>query len=167
MSSKVLVAYATKHGATAEVAQMIGYELEQAGHVADVLPVAGISSVSQYSAVVLGSAVYAGMWRKDAVAFLNTYEDVLAKTPFWIFSSGPTGKGDPVELVKGWRFPESHQETADRIAPRDFAVFHGNIDRGTLNLFERLVLKMVKAPHGDFRDWDAIRAWAKGIAEAL
>jgi hypothetical protein len=29
------------------------------------------------------------------------------------------------------------------------------------------MLKMVKAPVGDFRDWQAIVAWAGEIAEAL
>ena len=117
--------------------------------------------------MVLGSAVYAGMWRKPAVAFLVANENALAERPVWIFSSGPTGEGDPVELVKGWRFPEAHRAVADRIKPREMAVFHGAIDTSKLNLFEKLITKMVKAPAGDYRDWDAITAWASSIAGAL
>ena len=36
-----------------------------------------------------------------------------------------------------------------------------------MNLIERWMVKNVKAPLGDFRDWDAINAWASGIAGAL
>jgi menaquinone-dependent protoporphyrinogen oxidase len=85
----------------------------------------------------------------------------------WLFSSGPTGEGDPVTLTKGWRFPEKLQAIADSIKPRDIAVFGGAIDTKKLNMIERWMIKNVKAPAGDFRDWTAITAWAGGIAEVL
>jgi menaquinone-dependent protoporphyrinogen oxidase len=117
--------------------------------------------------VVLGSAVYAGQWRKEAAAFLETHEQALAKRPVWLFSSGPTGEGDPVQLMKGWRFPEALQPIADRIQPRDIAFFHGVLDTSKLSLPEKLIVKALKAPIGDFRDWEAITTWAEGIAAAL
>ena len=167
MASKVLVAYGSKYGATAEIAEEIGRKLEKTGQTIDVLQAGAVSSVDAYDAVVLGSAVYAGSWRKDAVAFLQTHEAALAKRPVWLFSSGPTGEGDAEVLLKGWRFPQAQQPLADRIAPREIAVFHGNIDAGRLNLFEKLIVRMVKAASGDFRDWDAIRAWAADVGQAL
>lgn len=85
----------------------------------------------------------------------------------WLFSSGPTGQGDPLELMKGWRLPEAQQPIADRIRPRDVALFHRELDMKKLSLPEKLILKAMKAPVGDFRDWEAITAWAAGIAEAL
>jgi len=85
----------------------------------------------------------------------------------WLFSSGPTGEGDPVELAQGWRFPKALQPIADHIGPRDIAVFHGDLERDELNLIEKWMIKMVSAPVGDFRDWDAIASWASSIAEAL
>ena len=105
MDKQVLVAYATKHGATAEIAEKIGQVLRQAGLRTDVLPADpafGRSDLVAYKAVVLGSAVYIGRWRKEAVKFLQANEAALAEKPVWLFSSGPTGEGDPVELVKGW-----------------------------------------------------------------
>ena len=71
----------------------------------------------------------------------------------WLFSSGPTGEGDPVELMKGFRFPEALQPIADHIRPRDIAFFHGALDMKELSLPERLIVKGIKAPLGDFRDW--------------
>ena len=91
----------------------------------------------------------------------------MAKLPVWFFSSGPTGEGDPVQLMQGWRFPEAQQPIADRVQPRDIAFFHGVLDMEKLSLAEKLLIKGIKAPVGDFRDWDAITSWAASIAAAL
>ena len=155
MSVQVLVAYATNSGATAEIAEKIGEALRQAGLRADVLPGDRASDLTPYSAVVLGSAVYAGQWRKEAATFLETNEKKLAERPLWLFSSGPTGAGDPMQVMKGWRFPAARQPIADRIRPRDIALFHGVIDTKKLNLAEKLLVKGIKAPLGDFREWAA------------
>ena len=167
MSNQVLVAYATKYGGTAEIAEEIGQVLRGAGLRADVLPTDRVSELSAYQAVVLGSAVYIGRWRKEATKFLKANEKVLAEQRVWLFSSGPTNEGDPVEVLDGWRFPASLQPVADRIQPRDIAVFHGVLDEKNLNFLEKWMLKNVKAPLGDFRDWDAITAWATDIADQL
>lgn len=167
MKPPVLVAYATKYGATAEIAEKIGGILTEAGLSAEVRPAEQMDDLAGYQAVVLGSAVYAGQWRKEAVAFLEKNREILAKKPVWIFSSGPTGEGDPVELMNGWRFPEAQQPIADQIKPRDIAFFHGAIDLKKLNLPEKLIVKGLKAPTGDYRDWTAISTWAAGIAAEL
>ena len=167
MSTQVLVAYATKYGATAEIAEKIGQVLRQAGLRADVLPAERVSDMTPYKAVVLGSAVYIGKWRKEAVKFLQANEKMLAERQVWLFSSGPTGEGDPVELGRGWCLPKALQPIADRIRSRDIAVFHGNVNMKTLNFIEKWMIKNVKAPLGDFRDWEAITSWATSIADVL
>ena len=167
MNDKVLVAYATKYGATAEIAEKIGEVLRQASLQVDVIDAERAGNVESYDEVVLGSAIYAGSWRKEAVEFLETNEAALAKRPTWLFSSGPTGEGGPVELMKGWRFPEAQQSIADRIKPRDIAFFAGEIDTKKLNLAEKVLVKGIKAPVGDFRDWDAIETWAATIAATV
>ncbi|GAB4537305.1 MAG: flavodoxin domain-containing protein [Anaerolineae bacterium] len=167
MDGRVLVAYASRYGATAEIAEKIGQVLREVGLQADVLPVDRVSDLTAYQAVVLGSAVYIGKWRKEAVKFLQANEAALAEKRVWLFSSGPTGEGDPLELVQGWRFPGKLQPIADRIAPRDIAVFHGALDVNNLNFIEKWMVKNVKAPVGDFRDWGAITSWATGIAAVL
>jgi menaquinone-dependent protoporphyrinogen oxidase len=167
MDVQVLVAYATKHGATAEIAEKIGQVLREADSKAEVLPADRVSDLTPYQAVVLGSAVYAGRWRKEAATFLEANEKALAERPVWLFSSGPTGEGDAVELMKGWRFPETLQPIADRIQPRGIAVFHGVLDKEKLGFAEKLIVKALKAPVGDSRDWEAITAWAGSIAAEL
>jgi len=167
MSDKVLIAYGSKYGSTAEIAEAIGQVLREAGFDADVHSAETVQDLAPYRAVVLGSGVYAGMWRKEAAQFLEAHQAGLAERPVWLFSSGPSGEGDPVELLDGWRFPDAQKPIADRISPRDMAVFHGNIDRDKLNLAEKLIVKAVKGEFGDFRDWDAIRNWASDVAGAL
>lgn len=165
--NKVLVAYASKYGSTTEIAERIGQVLVRAGLDVDVLPAEQTGEIERYQAVVLGSGVYAGHWLKGAVAFLEANETALARRPVWLFSSGPTGEGDPVEILDGWRFPHAQQAIADRIQPQDIAVFHGKIDLSTLHLGDKLIIKAVKAKVGDYRDWEAIEAWAGKIAQQL
>lgn len=167
MSKKVLVTYATKHGATAEIAEKIAELLQEAGLPTDVAPVKQVKELTPYSAVILGSAVYIGRWRKEAVKFLENNEQALAERDVWLFSSGPTDEGDPVELLEGWKLPEKLQPVAERIQPHDIAVFHGVLDLDTLNFIERTMLSKMDVPDGDFRDWEMITAWATAVADTL
>lgn len=168
MNKNILVTYASKYGATKEIAEKIGGVLCRAGLQVDVYPVNGIRDLDQYRAVILGSAIYIGKWHKGAVEFLQDNEKILADRPVWLFSSGPTGEGDPVELVEGLRLPPTLQPLADRIQPRDITVFHGYINPDKINFIEKWAIKsLVKKPFGDFRDWDAITAWATSIGETL
>jgi menaquinone-dependent protoporphyrinogen oxidase len=164
---KILVAYSTKYGATQAIAEKIGELLRQAGLPTDVMPVNRVGDLAPYAAIVLGSAVYIGKWRKEAVQFLKKNEQALSERPVWLFSSGPTGEGDPVELLKGWRIPSELQPVVDQVKPRDIAVFHGDLEAEKMNFLEKWMINNVKAPVGDFRDWDAITAWAASIAEAI
>jgi menaquinone-dependent protoporphyrinogen oxidase len=167
MTMPILVTYATKHGATQEIAQAIADLLRRADLPVDVKQVDTVEDVSRYSAVVLGSAIYVGQWRKEAGSFLEAHSAALSERPVWIFSSGPTGEGDPVELVKGVLFPEKLEPVIKSIQPRDIAVFHGELDPKELGWGEKLLIKGVKAPVGDFRDWDSVASWATSIAGAL
>jgi menaquinone-dependent protoporphyrinogen oxidase len=167
METRILVAYASKHGMTAEISQRIGETIQKSGLQVDVLPVKKVRDLSHYQAVVLGSAVYIAMWRKEITRFLQENESLLSQRPLWIFSSGPMGEGDPVELLQGWRFPEAQRPLIERIRPRGITVFHGAIDIKKMSFFEKWVLKRVKAQTGDFRDWAAIAKWAAGISGEL
>jgi len=168
MASQVLVAYGSRYGATAEIAARIGEALREAGLQAEVRAARDVADLAPYGAVVLGSGIYAGQWHKDAARLLKRNAEALAGRPVWLFSSGPTGPGDPSELLQGWRLPEGLKGVAERVQPRDIALFGGAIDAGKLNFIERLlVIRLIKAPVGDFRDWDAIMAWAGTIAAAL
>lgn len=168
MDGQILVTYASKYGATREIAEKVGDVLRQAGLPVDVRPVKQAGDLAPYRAVILGSAVYVGKWPKEAGEFLQSHQKDLAGRPVWVFSSGPTGEGDPVDLVEGQRVPAELQPLVERIQPRDIAVFHGYINPAKLNLIEKLAInKLVKKPMGDYRDWQAIEDWAGAIARVL
>ncbi len=167
MSDRILVAYGSKHGMTAEIAERIGKIIRDAGFEADVSPAGTAKSPADYRAVILGSGVYAGMWRRPAAKYLKAREAELAKKPVWLFSSGPTGSGDLEKLLSGWNFPGGLRAVAERIKPRGIVVFRGAFDEGQASFFEKWIMKKVKAESGDFRDWPAIEAWARDIATTL
>jgi menaquinone-dependent protoporphyrinogen oxidase len=167
MATRVLVAYGSKYGATAEIAEKIGETLRQAGLDVDVTPVKSAGPVSDYQATVIGSAVYIGQWRKEVGNFLRNNEELLCERPVWLFCSGPPNKGDPVELLKGWRYPQGLAPLIERLKPRDIAVFHGRVDLAKMNFFYKWMVNRTKTPAGDFRDWNAIAGWAAKRAAAL
>lgn len=167
MAKKVLVAYASKYGSTAGIAEKIGEIMAEQGIDVDVSEVNKVAGLRKYDAIVLGSAVYIGKWRKDAVRFVNVFEKELNEKKVWIFSTGPTGKGDPSVLLEGWNMPKNLEPLVKLIAPEDITIFHGSLDIDKLNGVHRFMIKKVKAPIGDFRVWEDIRAWAEKIAHEL
>ncbi len=167
MEKKILVTYDSKHGATAEIAERIDTILSEKGLSTKLVSLEDPVDPEPFDAVILGSAIYIGQWRKKAVKYLKAYRQQLAEKKCWIFSTGPTGTGDPSELLKGWEYPDGLKETIEAISPSSIIVFHGVIDEDKLNTLEKLTIKMVKAPTGDFRDWGAVQEWAEEIAETL
>jgi menaquinone-dependent protoporphyrinogen oxidase len=167
MNKKVLIAYASKYGATAEIAQRIGEELKTSGFEVDTLPANKVKDISDYQTVILGSALYMGQWRKEAVQFLKSHQGELAKKSMYIFTSGPTGEGDPAELLQGKIVPENLKSVLAGIQPKEVTVFGGKSDTEKMNGFDRWIMKKVKAESGDFRNWQAIRTWTAKISASL
>jgi menaquinone-dependent protoporphyrinogen oxidase len=159
---KVLVTAASKHGATTGIAEAITETLNQQGLDATLTPIGDVRSIAEYPAVVIGSGVYAGRWLKPAREFLQHHERELKERKVWLFSSGPVG--DPPKPAE--ESPEFAQmkETAGAI---EHKIFSGKVDPATLSLPERAIVAALHAPTGDFRDFDAIRSWAAGVAGAL
>jgi menaquinone-dependent protoporphyrinogen oxidase len=159
----ILVAYASKHGATVGIAEAIAARLRERGKEAEARSVGELPEIGDPEAVVLGSAVYAGSWMKEAVAWAEDHAPALAGVPVWLFTSGPLG--EEVQDVEDQ--PKQLPALREALDPREHRVFFGALDKGELGFAERMMVKAVKAPDGDFRDWDAIRAWADDIADTL
>jgi hypothetical protein len=88
---RALIAYASKHSSTEEIAERIGAAMRQAGCTAEVRSASEVDDLSGYDAVVLGSAVYAKRWRPDARRFARRHGRALRELPAWLFSSGRSG----------------------------------------------------------------------------
>jgi menaquinone-dependent protoporphyrinogen oxidase len=166
---KILVMYASKHGATQGIAERIGTKLHQLGQDSVVRPIAAVGGgeASAYDAFVIGGAAYYFHWMKEATEFERRHRNLLAQRPVWLFSSGPlgskgsyAGKPDPHTL-----YPREFETLWEAIHPRDTRVFFGALDYRQFEFPERMFAK--RMPQGDFRDWAEIDAWAEEIARTL
>jgi menaquinone-dependent protoporphyrinogen oxidase len=193
--ARVLVAYATKHGSTAELADWIADEVREAGADVDVSPVTAAPPLAGYDAVVLGGPMIMG-WHKDARRYLKQHAGELSGKPTALFitaaSLTETGEeqidGIPVTkdpwLVKeprdraklsykeNYAVPQHYLkdafEAAPRLRPVAAAFFGGSLDLTTMNLFEKLfVMLAIRATPGDARNQKAVRAWAREVTPEL
>jgi len=163
----VLVAYASKHGSTAEIAQAIAETLNRSGLPADCIQAAAVHSLEPYDAVVLGSAVYTRRWRGDARHFLRRLAHELSERPLWVFSSGPVGPPNPDEVDSPWLEPRRTIEAAERLGARDHVVFGGRMPTEPRGPAQRGMVNNCPPEFRDRRDWERIRAWAEAIAAQL
>jgi menaquinone-dependent protoporphyrinogen oxidase len=172
----VLVAYASRHGATRGIAEHIAEALRTAGLDAEARPAAEVKSPAGYDAFVIGSAAYMFHWLKEASGFVRRHRTALAGKPVWLFSSGPLGT-EPLDAQgrdqKVVAIPKEIAELQQTVNARDHQVFFGAYerDRKPIGLGERFMALMPAArdalPVGDFRDWEEIDAWAAAIARDL
>jgi menaquinone-dependent protoporphyrinogen oxidase len=173
----VLVAFASRHGATQGIAERIAQTLRASGLEAEARPATGVKDAAGYDAFVIGSAAYMHHWMKEATAFVHRNRSVLAGRPVWLFSSGPIGtdavneKGVDQKVAS---VPAEAAELTAAVGAREFRVFFGAYerDRKPIGLAERFAARlpaswMDEVPYGDFRDWPEIEAWAAGIAQEL
>ncbi len=159
---KVLISVASRHGASFEIAEEISATLAASGFQTAVLPPDAVTSLEGYGAVILGSSVYVGHWMDSAVNLVERFSKEIRTVPVWLFSSGPIGHepkpdDEPADLA----------ELVAATGAREHRLFSGQVDRSKLGLGEKVILTAVRAPEGDFRPWDEIRAWAGEIAAAL
>jgi menaquinone-dependent protoporphyrinogen oxidase len=159
---KILVSVASKHGSTAEIGSAIAATLREEGHDVEVLAPPAVRDVTRYEAVILGSGVYAGRWIGSAKEFAETHADELRARPVWLLSSGPLG-----ETPKPAEEPADAAKMVALLTPRGHRMFAGSLTRAEMGFAERTIITMVKAPYGDFRDWDEIKGWARQIAREL
>jgi menaquinone-dependent protoporphyrinogen oxidase len=183
---KIQVVYASRHGATAGIAERIAAVLRAEGLDSRLVDAADRPDPAGFDAYVIGSGIYLGSWVKEGIRFLEDFQLELAEKPVWLFSSGPLPgssknpeDADPLATALG---PEEGPGSGGRrkiaalsavIHPREHRVFLGAYDpddppKSMPERFLRLMPSSKKIlPPGDWRDWDAIEAWARTIAAQL
>jgi menaquinone-dependent protoporphyrinogen oxidase len=161
----ILVAYASKRGSTAEIAETIAATLRRQGLGVCLERAEDVQSLDRYDAVVLGSAVYMKRWRGDARHFLKKHRKALRQTPFWVFSSGPVG--DPSNDNPEWAEPPQIVEKVGELGGKGHVVFGGCLPAEPQSFMEKALVEGTPREFRDRRDWAEIRAWAHAIANAL
>jgi menaquinone-dependent protoporphyrinogen oxidase len=193
--NRILVAYATMAGSTAEVAQAIGEEIARSGLQVEVLPLSEVKDLEAYDGVVVGGPMIMG-WHRGALSFLKKHRAAFQRIPLAVFvmamSLTKTGEmsmgGVPIfvdeELPKP---PQKEGSLTSReryarqsnylqpifsatrpVKPASIGIFGGRLEYGRLKWWAVLfVMLIIQAPAGDRRNWPAIRSWAAGLPAAF
>ncbi|MDJ0664711.1 MAG: flavodoxin domain-containing protein [Acidimicrobiia bacterium] len=151
---RILVAYGSKMGGTEGLAEMLGADLSDLGHVVEVKSGSDVSSVSDFDAVVVGGALYYFIsWHKDAKTLIKRHLEELRTKPVWVFSSGPL---DDSALEKDIPPIKSVQRLIERVGARGHVTFGGRLEDESGGL-----------PVGDWRNAEHVRRWAEEIDRNL
>ncbi|MBK7971828.1 MAG: flavodoxin [Deltaproteobacteria bacterium] len=164
----VLVAFESRFGATAEVARVVGEELAARGHAVSVRRTSEVLDPTPYGAVIVGAPVYSRRWLESASAWVRAHGESLRGRPLWFFALG-------IRVPDGPHANERHTVRLLRrlhhlvpgIEPRRIGLFAGRVNPAIVGLREQLQLRVFRPRTGDFRDWDKIRDWSRGVAEEL
>jgi menaquinone-dependent protoporphyrinogen oxidase len=157
MPDPMLIAYATKRESTHEVAEYVAKRMRELGHDVDVRPAAEVGTLDPYGAVVVGGALYAGRWHRDARRFLAKHRAELSRLPVAVFAMGPMSL-EPSELAGSRKQLDRALAKEHELEPVSVTIFGGVIDPAKL----RFPFTSMEAT--DARDWYAIRSWADELA---
>src|SRR5512142_1397640 len=160
MSTKsILLAYATRYGSTQEVAEVIAAVLRETGLKVDLQPMAEVRTLADYHAVVVGAAIYNAKWNAVAHQFVSKYQEALTQLPVAIFTLGPLSASEAAKR-NSRRQLDNELAKYPWLKPIALEIFAGKYDptKPGLNFFERFL------PARDYRNWDAIRAWANALS---
>jgi menaquinone-dependent protoporphyrinogen oxidase len=159
---KVLVAYGTKMGGTAGIAEKVAESLRARGHEVTLAPAAKVPRKAQFDAAVVGSGLYAGRWRRGAVRLLRRLAGAGRKMPVWLFHSGPLGDDQADQPMP---LPKRVQILADRLGAHDVVTFGGRLPGDARGFIARAMLRNGRG--GDWRQLEQAAAWGNALADEL
>lgn len=164
--SSILVVYGTKTGCTQGIAEQIGTTLAEAGAQVDVKPVGEAPDPAGYDAVVVGSGVRAGSWHSSVKSWVSSNAGILQRIPTAFFTACLTMAAEPEKADEVRAYTDALIEETD-VRPVALGLFAGMNEPKRFSLPERLIMKAMKAPQGDFRDFDAVAKWAREVSGKL
>lgn len=165
---KVLVAYATRLNSTLDIAEEIEKTLTKAGASVELHHIEAVEDVSQYDAVIIGSAIRVGKWLPEAVNFLVRFREELRQIPVAFFTVCITMSEDTPEnrqLVMGYM--QELKTATPEVYPVDIGLFAGKLYPKELSWLLRQYIRIAKIPTGDYRNWDAVRNWSRRVYPKL
>lgn len=171
MPNKILVAYASRTGSTAGVAEEIGKVLAEGDTQVDVRPMAEVEDLTPYHAVVAGSAIQNKQWLPEAMQFVRTHRAALSQRPFAAFLVCITLAMKNADQYRDF-VSDFLQPVRTLVKPVSEGLFPGVLDiRKVPSFGDRLKFRLSVLfgvwTEGDHRDWNAIRSWAESIRPLL
>ncbi|MFN8556495.1 MAG: flavodoxin domain-containing protein [Dehalococcoidia bacterium] len=165
LNEKILVAYASRYGATEEIAHTIGRVLSERGAVVDVGAAGDITDLTPYTAVVVGAPVAGGRWLPEAQRFVAYHRATLERKPVALFAVSIDLREPAADR---WGAVAAALEPARaQVRPVEMALFAGAIERARMPLLRWVAMKLRRRPDGDFRNWRLIQGWARDLQTAL
>ncbi len=155
---RVLVAFASRSGSTAGIAQAIAAALRGAGLAVDSRPAGDVTDVDPYAAVVLGSGVFLPRRQSDGGGFLLRHASTLATRAVWLYSAGPIGNGHGADGAEHATGRDGNvYKVARSVGARGCAVFGTPVP----TLADDSLAELTPV------DLARVRSWAAEIAEQL
>ena len=160
MAPKVLVAYASKHGTTREVAEWIARTLEELGLTVEIDAADHVHDVAPYDGVVVGGGLYTGRWHADARHLLKRHRRELTGKRFAVFGMGPDTLEDS-KVAESRKQLDRALAATPELEPIAVTIFGGALRP------ESWPFPLNRLPAFDARDWEAISDWAGEVAAKL
>jgi menaquinone-dependent protoporphyrinogen oxidase len=165
---KILVAYASKFGTTGGVAEAVGEVFCREGHTVDTKWVPHVQDIHKYDAVVIGGAIQYDTWMSEATKFVTANQHILHTLPVaYFFTCLVLSKQTDKAERKAKAYAEKLSSLVPHVIPVSVGRFAGVLDYSKMSFFFRqiskVVLSIMAVQEGDYRDWDAIRSWTKGL----
>ncbi|KAA3659105.1 MAG: flavodoxin [Chloroflexi bacterium] len=169
---KILIAFASQYGSTGEVAEVVAEVLSQYGYAVDTKWIKDVTAVDHYDAVIVGSAIQYDKWMPEAVDFVKTHQKAFSKIPVaYFFTCLTLAKRNVKTEQQALAYADKLIALTTQVKPISIGRFAGVLDASKMSFLTRLMLKtittVVGVREGDYRDWDAIRSWAKSIDAKL
>jgi len=166
--ARVLIAYETRFGSTAEVADAVADVLRDGGITVEVRRASEVADPAPYDAVVVGAPVYSRRWLTAACRWVGRHERLLERRPVWFFALGIRVPDGPHASARHTlRLLRRLHQMAPTVVPRDVALFAGAVNPAIVGIREQLQLRIFRPRTGDFRDWQRIRGWAGQVRDAI
>lgn len=165
---KILVAYESHFGSTAEVAKFIGNQLTSDSSKIDIKRISEVDDLSSYAKIIIGSAIQYDKWMPEARAFVISNRKILAQLPVAFFFNclALSKKTDKTEK-KANLYSEKLYALAPEVNPISIGRFAGVLNYAKMSLGSRVFAKglfaIIGVKEGDYRDWNAIGDWSKSL----
>ncbi len=163
----VLVLYASRAGSTKGIADRIAARLRMHRIVPEVHALPSVTRPDAYSAVILGSSVYAGAWLPEAMTYVRQHANALSDRPLWTFSAGWLTRQRGLLRRVNWPDSDSLEQVARWTHPHGHRFFAGSVRRDALPLTQRAAFRLAGGRYGDFRDFHEVDRWVDEIAARL
>jgi menaquinone-dependent protoporphyrinogen oxidase len=158
---RVLLTWGSKAGGTEGIARIVGETLAQAGHEVALKPALQVHAVAGFDAVIVGGALYANRWHRDARRLVARHQAELRHVPVWFFSSGPLDASADERAI-----PPTGQVRVlmERVGAHEHVTFGGRLAADAKGF---PASAMAKTKSGDWRNPERIRTWASQVALEL